>query len=155
MTNHDATAMDLSKNNDCQLSLRESTGFCGAKADTQFTRRAVLAGLAAGAAMAFPTIVPARALGRDGAVAPSEKINLGVIGIGPRCTYDLTSMLGLDDVRCAAITDVQKSRREAGKAHVDKLAGNSDCVLYRDMRDRKSTRLNSSHVSESRMPSSA
>ncbi|GDY07378.1 NADH-dependent dehydrogenase [Planctomycetia bacterium] len=102
---------------------------------SQISRRQALAGIAAGAAVAFPMIVPARALGRDGAVAPSEKINLGVIGIGPRCTYDLTSMLGLDDVRCAAITDVQKSRREAGKAHVDKLAGNSDCMLYRDMRE--------------------
>lgn len=102
---------------------------------SQVSRRQALAGIAAGAAVALPTIVPARALGRDGAVAPSEKINLGVIGIGPRCTYDLTSMLGLDDVRCAAITDVQKSRREAGKAHVDKLAGNSDCMLYRDMRE--------------------
>ena len=88
-----------------------------------FNRRTALhlmAGMAAGAAGAFPTIVPARALGLDGAVAPSEKISLGVIGIGPRCTYDLTWMLHLDDVRCAAITDVQKSRRQAGKAHVDK-----------------------------------
>ncbi len=102
---------------------------------SQVTRRQVLAGMAAGAALAFPTIVPARALGREGAVPPSEKINLGVIGIGPRCTYVLTSMLALEDVRCAAIADVQKSRREAGKTLVDKLAGNSDCMLYRDLRE--------------------
>ena len=85
--------------------------------DTPLTRRQALAGLAAGTALGFPTIVPARALGRDGAVAPSEKINLGVIGIGPRCTYVLTSMLGLGDVRCAAIADVQQSR-QIGRAHV-------------------------------------
>ncbi|MFM2094418.1 MAG: hypothetical protein RIS70_1542 [Planctomycetota bacterium] len=105
------------------------------KASVQFTRRQAIAGMAAGAAVAFPTMVPSRVLGRDGAVAPSEKINLGVIGIGPRCTYVLTSMLGLNDVRCSAIADVQQSRREAGKTLVDKLAGNSDCVLYRDMRE--------------------
>lgn len=99
------------------------------------TRRQVLAGLAAGVAAAFPTIVPARALGLDGAVPPSERINLGVIGIGPRCTYVLTSMLGLADVRCAAIADVQQSRREASKELVDKLSGTADCVLYRDMRE--------------------
>ncbi|MEY2726956.1 MAG: Inositol 2-dehydrogenase [Planctomycetota bacterium] len=99
------------------------------------TRRKTLSGMAAAAAFAFPTIVPAHVLGRNGAVAPSEKINLGVIGIGPRCTYVLTSMLGLADVRCAAIADVQKSRRDAGKALVDKLAGNTDCVLYHDMRE--------------------
>ncbi|MGV2339387.1 MAG UNVERIFIED_CONTAM: hypothetical protein LVR18_37050 [Planctomycetaceae bacterium] len=46
---------------------------------------------------------------------------------GHRCTYVLTSMLGLDDVRCVAIADVQKTRREAGKLLVDKLAGNSEC----------------------------
>ncbi len=102
---------------------------------SQVTRRQILAGVAAGAAFALPTIVPSRVLGRDGAIAPSEKINLGVIGIGPRCTYVLTSMLGLPDVRCVAIADVQKSRREAGKTLVDKLAGNSDCVLYRDLRE--------------------
>ena len=34
---------------------------------------------------------PPAPLGRDGALAPSEKITLGVIGIGPRCTYDLRS----------------------------------------------------------------
>jgi predicted dehydrogenase len=61
--------------------------------------------------------------------ASSEKINLGVIGIGSRCTYVLTSMLGPPDVRCVAIADVQKSRREAGKTLVDKLAANSDCVI--------------------------
>ena len=98
------------------------------------TRRQALVGLAAAGALGFPTIIPASALGRNGAVAPSEKINLGVIGIGPRCTYVLTSMLGLPDVRCVAIADVQQSRREAGKALVDKLQGNADCVLYRDLR---------------------
>src|SRR5262245_4380868 len=55
------------------------------------TRRDVLrySLAAAGAAVAFPAVVSATALGRDGATAPSERINLGVIGVGPRCTYDL------------------------------------------------------------------
>jgi predicted dehydrogenase len=100
------------------------------------TRRHVLGSLAAGAAAAaFPTIVPSRALGLDGAVAPSERITLGVIGIGPRCTYVLKSMLGLADVRCLAIADVQASRRDAGKALVDTHYGNADCRLHRDFRD--------------------
>src|SRR5689334_22606409 len=95
----------------------------------------VLQGAAAAAAAAVATIVPARALGLEGAVAPSEKITLGVIGIGPRCTYDLTSMLQLADVQCVAIADVQASRRDAGKKLVDTHYGNSDCVLYRDFRE--------------------
>ena len=89
----------------------------------------------AGAALAFPWVVPARALGRAGVAAPSERITLGVIGIGPRCTYDLKSMLAERDVQCVAICDVQASRREAGKKLVDGHYGNSDCRLYRDFRD--------------------
>jgi predicted dehydrogenase len=86
------------------------------------------------AAVAFPTIVPSSVLGRSG-VAPGEKITLGVIGIGPRCTYDLRSMLAERDVQCVAICDVQASRREAGKNLVDTLYGNKDCVLFRDYRE--------------------
>ena len=83
------------------------------------TRRDLLKqALATGAATSFPWVVPARALGRGGAVAPGEKITLGVIGIGPRCTYDLQSILALPDVQCVAICDVQASRREAGKTLV-------------------------------------
>jgi predicted dehydrogenase len=90
---------------------------------------------AVSAVFAAPTIIPASALGRDGATAPSETITLGVIGIGPRCTYDLKAMLGLSDVRCLAIADVQASRRDAGKALVDGHYGNQDCKVYRDFRE--------------------
>ncbi len=44
-------------------------------------------------------------------------------------------MLGLPDVQCVAIADVQASRRDAGKALVDKHYGNQDCKLYRDFRE--------------------
>jgi predicted dehydrogenase len=87
------------------------------------------------ATAAMPYIVPASVLGGARAVAPSEKITLGVIGIGPRCTYDLQAMLQLPDVKCVAIADVQASRRDAGKALVDKHYGNADCRLYRDFRE--------------------
>jgi len=65
----------------------------------------------------------------------NDKINLGVIGIGPRCTYDLTAMLRFSDIRCIAIADVQASRREAGKKLVDDSYGNRDCDLHQDFRD--------------------
>ena len=100
------------------------------------TRREVLKHtLEAGAAISVPWIVPARALGRATAAAASERITLGVIGIGPRCTYDLHGMLGLRDVQCVAISDVQASRREAGKKLVDGHYQNHDCALYSDFRE--------------------
>ena len=40
---------------------------------------------------------------------------VGIIGIGPRCTYDVKAMLPFTDVRCVAIADVQAKRRDAGK----------------------------------------
>lgn len=104
---------------------------------THQTRRQLLQGLSAlGATATFPLIVPARALGREAGIpAASERVTLGVIGIGPRCTYDMKGMLPLPDVQCVAISDVQKSRREAGKTLVDKHYNNSDCKLYPDFRD--------------------
>ncbi len=99
-------------------------------------RRQFLTQTAAGAAaLVAPSFVPAAVLGREGKVPPSEQVTLGVIGMGRRCTYDLTSMLGLSDVRCVAIADVQQSRRDNGKKLVDDKYGSTQCKLYRDFRE--------------------
>ena len=106
------------------------------KKEPTATRRQFLQGsLAATAAMAAPAFVPARAVGADGAVAPSERITLGVIGIGPRCTYDLKPMLAMPDVECVAIADVQATRRRAGKSLVDQHYGNTSCAVTREFRE--------------------
>ena len=98
------------------------------------TRRTFLGkSLVAAGGLAFPQIIPATALGRDGAVAPSERIVLGGIGLGRRGSYDLTVMLPEKDVQFVAICDVQRSGREAIKKIVDEHYGNGDCVMYRDL----------------------
>lgn len=84
---------------------------------------------------AAATIIPSHVLGRDGAVAASEKIRFGIIGIGPRCTYDVKAMLPMNDVQCVAIADVQSNRRNAGKKLVDETYGNTECRLYEDFRE--------------------
>jgi predicted dehydrogenase len=97
-------------------------------------RRHVLKGAAA--AVVFPAIVPASALGRvRGVAAASERIGLGVIGIGPRGTYDLKAMLKEPDVRCVAVCDVQRGRREAAKGLVDGAYGDGACAMHRDFRE--------------------
>src|SRR5262249_14139844 len=99
------------------------------------TRRGFLQSAAtASAALAVPTVLPAHVLGRQG-TAPSEKITLGVIGIGPRGPSDPKAMLGFPDVGCVAIAEVQARRREAGKKPVDGHYGNADCRVYRDFRE--------------------
>jgi predicted dehydrogenase len=104
------------------------------KASGGLTRRDVLKS-AAGAALGAPLFVPAAALGRNGNTAASERITLGAIGVGPRCTYDLRGILPLADVRCVAVCDVQASRREAAKTLVDTHYRNQDCRAYRDFRE--------------------
>ncbi|MCA9449686.1 MAG: Gfo/Idh/MocA family oxidoreductase, partial [Candidatus Omnitrophica bacterium] len=106
------------------------------KNQTQSTRRDFIKTTAAStAAVSLPWIIPSSALGKDGAVAPSERITLGVIGIGPRCRYVLGGMLPQPDLQCVAIADVQASRRDEGKKLVDEHYGNQDLVLYHDFRE--------------------
>ncbi|MCG6928379.1 MAG: Gfo/Idh/MocA family oxidoreductase [Acidobacteria bacterium] len=105
----------------------------GSRSSSRPTRRTFLGrSLAAAGGLAFPQIVPAAALGRDGAVAPSERIVLGGIGLGPRGTYDLSVMLPEQDVQFVAICDVRRIRREAIKEMVDTHYGSGDCAMYRD-----------------------
>jgi len=102
----------------------------------ELTRRELIRrSIVTGAAVGVPWFVSGRACGLAGAAAASERITLGVIGIGPRVTYNLRGILPQADVQCVAIADVQASRREAGKKLVDDHYGNQDCVLYRDFRE--------------------
>ena len=98
-------------------------------------RRAIQAGLSAGAAIAAPTVIPSSALGLDGAVAPSERIVVGGIGIGRRGEYDLGCFLEQPDVIFTAIADVKQGRREAVKKIADTKYGTQNCTMHRDFRE--------------------
>jgi hypothetical protein len=91
--------------------------------------------LKAGAILACPRVISAAALGKDGAVAPSDQITLGAIGIGGRGSYDLGCMLYEKDVRCVAVCDVKAQRRQAAKNAADSRYGNKDCKTYIDFRE--------------------
>lgn len=96
----------------------------------QTTRRQFLATTAAGAAL-----LPRLTISASSQTAANDRIQLGVIGIGPRCRTDLRSMLPHNNVQCVAIADVQELRRISGKAFVDDIQGNEDCKLYLDFRE--------------------
>ncbi len=83
----------------------------------------------------LPQLIPGSVLGKDGAVAPSNRIVLGGIGIGNRGTYDLGCFLPEPDVQFVAVCDVKAARREAVKRMADAKYGNQDCATYRDMRE--------------------
>ncbi len=67
------------------------------------TRRGFLATACAAAA---PMIVPASALGRGGAVAPSERIAMGVIGVGGQGDRDMRNLVQVPGVQMVAVCDV-------------------------------------------------
>lgn len=97
-------------------------------------RRFLSTTAAASTAFAFPTIIPATALGRDGAVAPSERITLGGIGIRNRGGYVLSFMLQQPDVQFVAVADVRADRRAAVKEMGEKQHGRG-VDTYRDFRE--------------------
>ena len=94
------------------------------------SRRAFLAQTGA-AAMAVPWIVPASALGAGPRPAPSERLTLGIIGLGDRGMTDLQHFLQQADVQCVLVCDCFKERREKAKNLVDKYYGNTNCVATR------------------------
>ncbi|MBL9127079.1 MAG: Gfo/Idh/MocA family oxidoreductase, partial [Verrucomicrobiales bacterium] len=101
------------------------------------TRRSFLGrlGTLTAGAVALPQYIPARALGRDGAVAPSERIVLGAIGIGGRGSHVLEAFVHEPGVQFVAICDVKAARRKAVKKMADTLYGNDACAMYRDLRE--------------------
>jgi len=102
----------------------------------QMSRRRLLKTAAqAGALIAAPMVIPSSVLGKDGAVAPSERIMMGAIGIGGRGSYDLSCFLHEPDVRVIAVCDVRGQRREGARRAVNAKYGNNDCATHIDIRE--------------------
>jgi predicted dehydrogenase len=80
---------------------------------------------------AAPLVVPAAALGRGGAVAPSDRINIGIIGVNGMGRSNLANCAKHPDAVVTAICDVSSERREAAlKLHAATAKGYSD---YREL----------------------
>ena len=63
----------------------------------------------AGVAVGFPTIIPASALGKDGAVAPSERITMASIGLGTQGTANTKNFFSDKRVQIVALCDVNNT----------------------------------------------
>ncbi len=78
-----------------------------------FLKNTVKAGVGSMVLSGFPTIVPASVFGKN---APSNKINIGQIGIGRIArTHDLIETFKYDNARIMAVADVDRLRLESGK----------------------------------------
>jgi hypothetical protein len=105
---------------------------------------------ALGAAVALPTLIPASALGRAGARAPSDRITMGFIGVGGQggghllggaWTYVPGGYSARPDVQVLAVCDIQRDRRENARQRVNQIyqdrLGNGSfkpCEAYTDFR---------------------
>jgi predicted dehydrogenase len=95
------------------------------------TRRAFLKQSALLAGM--PMIIPSSALGLNGTTAPSNRIVLGGIGLGPRGRMVLDAFLEHSDCQFVAIADPQKERREIIQRLMFKQYETKDCAAYAEM----------------------
>ena len=81
--------------------------------------------------LSVPAIVPASALGRGGAVAPSDRINLGIIGVNGMGRSNLANCARHPDVAVTAICDVAQDRLDkALELHKSTAKGHKD---YREL----------------------
>lgn len=100
---------------------------------TTVSRRTFVA--AAGAAIAVPHIIPASALGKEGNVAPSERIVMGVIGTGGQARGLTGNAINQPDTQIVALCDVNAKNVEKAKKEVDEFYGNQDAQTYHDFRE--------------------
>ncbi|MDB5231902.1 MAG: oxidoreductase [Chitinophagaceae bacterium] len=119
----------MNKNNNKSFSRRD------------FVKTAAKSAVVGGVAMTgFPTIVPASVFGKN---APSNKVNIGQIGIGRIArTHDLAETFKYDTARIMAVADVDRTRLESGKKMIEgwyeKKTGQSnyiDVKIYDDYHD--------------------
>jgi hypothetical protein len=93
------------------------------------SRRSFLKGATAVSVLAgFPTIIPASVLGKDGKTAPSNRVNIGIIGCGDRSGVAI-NYKNYERSEVVAVCDPIRQSRLEKKAMFD------DCPDYNDFRD--------------------
>jgi predicted dehydrogenase len=100
----------------------------------RLSRRRFVSGVAA--SFAAPLLIPRHVLGDDQNSPANEKIALGAIGVGKMMFGShLPHFLKMPEVQVVAVSDVDTTRREAGKKRVDDAYGNRDCAAYNDYQE--------------------
>ena len=94
------------------------------------------------AAIAAPQVIPGSALGLDEAVAPSERITMGLIGCGEHGRgWNLPLMFDNPAQQVVAVCDVDHQRMEQARVQVNDFyngkngTDNYNCKPYEDFRD--------------------
>lgn len=98
--------------------------------------------MAATALVSLPAFIPASVWGADGAVPPSERVGVGLIGRGAMGSGHLHRLAGDPAFQLLGVCDVDATRREAGKTTADEMYAADKargtyrgCIAYNDYRD--------------------
>ena len=112
------------------------------RTERRWTRRELLAGStkSALAAVGVPYVIAASALGGDGKPPPSERITIGMIGLGWKgftgCWGSLVQGFLADPMcRVRAVCDIDQRYLKRAKVYVDKEYGDTGCKEFHDFRD--------------------
>jgi len=89
----------------------------------------------AAGALGLPTLVPSWGPGLARAVAPSNRVVMGYIGLGIQGMGNMRAFRGNPEVQAVAVCDVHATQRANGKRSIDEAYDNKDCAAYRDFRE--------------------
>ena len=84
------------------------------------------------AALACPTLIPASVLGQG---APSKRLNIGCIGVGPQGRGVMSNFLAQKDCRVLALCDVSKRNLEEAVKMVNGAYPDAGVVILHDYRE--------------------
>jgi hypothetical protein len=88
-----------------------------------------------------PLLIPAQILGRNGVVAPSERITVGIIGTGNQGITHARVLVALPEAQVVAVCDPVRARRLQARQLVDNWtqeptgASRHSCKDYNDFRE--------------------
>jgi len=85
--------------------------------------------------VAAPCLIPASALGRDGRPAPSNRLTMGMIGLGSMGMRHVKAFVTESDCQIVGVCDVDASRRQDALKEIQKACGGAGCASYDDFRE--------------------
>jgi predicted dehydrogenase len=103
------------------------------KNSNNFNRRQFLK--TTGAALILPAIMPSSVFGGDGTTAPSNRVNLGVIGMGWQGPSNTQSFLAETDCQVIAACDLDANHLQDALNMVNDHYQTKDCKGYHDYRE--------------------
>ncbi len=85
--------------------------------------------------LAFPTIIPASAIGADGKVAPSNRITMAAIGWGMQGPGNINGFMNVPGCQVIAACDVDSRNLQRAVDSINNKNGNKDCAAIKDYRE--------------------